>query len=154
MTQTTFRAAALLAAAALAAALGFGHSAPMPPRAPHPDGPAGRPDFGPGGPGLPFLRGVALSEAQQDRLFAIMHEAAPKRREHDKARRRAIEDLRAAANEDRFDEAKATASAQALGQAIAAEELLRVRTEAAVLALLTPQQRDSLRQERPPRNPR
>lgn len=154
---TTFRAAALLAAACLAASPAFGQSAPMPPGVQQMDGPDARLEPGGphgtwrGGPGLPFLRGIELTEAQQDRLFAIMHEGAPKRREHDKAQRKASEALRAAANEGKFDDAKASAAAAALGQAIAAEELLRARTEAQVLSLLTPQQRASLRQERPPR---
>jgi Spy/CpxP family protein refolding chaperone len=140
MTLTTIRAAALLAAC-LATAAAFGQSAPMPPGARQMDGPDARPEHSRRGPGLPFLRGIDLSEAQQDRLFAIMHEGAPKHREHDKARRKASEALRAASNEGKFDEARASAAAQALGQAIAAEELLRARTEAQVLGLLTPQQR-------------
>lgn len=102
----------------------------------------------------PFLAGVALSEAQQDRLFAIMHEAAPQRREHDKARRKAHEALRALSAADKFDEARAAAAAQALGQAIAAEELLCLRVDARVMGLLTPQQREQLRQDRAARGPR
>jgi len=143
MTLTTLRTAALLAAC-LAAAPAFSQSTPMPPGPRQMEGPDARPGPGPGGPhgpGLPFLRGIDLSEAQQDRLFAIMHESAPKRREHDKARRKAAEALRAASNDGKFDEARASAAAQALGQAIAAGELLRARTDAQVLGLLTPQQR-------------
>ncbi len=120
-------------------------------------GPERGPGHGPRGPGRgahPLLDGIELSEAQQDRLFAIMHEAAPKRREHDKAERRAIEALRAASRADKFDDAKAATAAQALGAAVAAEELLRVRTDAQVMALLTPQQREQLRSERPQRGPR
>ena len=120
-------------------------------------GPDRGPGHGPRGPGRgghPLLKGIELSEAQQDRLFAIMHEAAPKRREHGKAQRKAIEALRAASSADQFDDARAAAAAQALGAAVAAEELLRVRTDAQVMALLTPQQREQLRSERPARGPR
>lgn len=114
-------------------------------------------EHGPRGPGRgahPLLKGIELSEAQQDRLFAIMHEAAPKRREHDKAQRKAFEALRETSRADRSDDARAAAAAQALGAAVAAEELLRVRTDAQVMALLTPQQREQLRSERPARGPR
>ncbi|WP_159696819.1 Spy/CpxP family protein refolding chaperone [Massilia sp. 9I] len=144
MTFTSLRAAALLAAACLAGAPAFAQDGPPPPGL----------DRGPGGPGPHFLRGVDLSEAQQDRLFAIMHEAAPKRREIDKARRKAHEALREAAASASFDDAKAAAAAQALGQAVAADELLRVRTEAQAMALLTPQQREAQRKDRAPRGPR
>jgi Spy/CpxP family protein refolding chaperone len=54
-----------------------------------------------------------------------------------------------------FDESRASAQAQALGEAIAAEALLHARTHAEVLAVLTPEQReqaakrDTRRRERP-----
>jgi len=131
------------------------------PGGPGPDG--GRfDDFGgpgPGapGPGMPFghLHGLKLSEAQQDRLFAIMHAQAPQRREQDKAQRKAEQGLRELARAERFDDAKAVALTRELGQAVAAEELLRVRTDAQVLAVLTPEQRAQLRQrhERRERGP-
>ena len=150
------RIAAILGGACLAGALhapaAFAQS--MPPPGPERAGAERGPEHGPRGPRgpvrapHPLLDGIELSEAQQDRLFAIMHEAAPKRREADKAQRQAIEALRAAARADKFDDAKATAAAQALGQAVAAGELLRARTDAQVYALLTPQQRE---QQRGPR---
>lgn len=156
------RLAAILGGACLAGALhasaAFAQS--MPPDLDRPDargGPDRGPGHGPRNPGRgahPLLEGIDLSEAQQDRLFAIMHEAAPKRREHDKAQRKAFEALRAASGTDRFDDARAAAAAQAFGAAVAAEELLRVRTDAQVMAMLTPQQREQLRSERPARGPR
>ncbi|MGG7606015.1 Spy/CpxP family protein refolding chaperone [Massilia sp. BKSP1R2A-1] len=156
------RLAAILGGACLAGALhasaAFAQS--MPPELERPDargGPDRGPDHGPRNPGRgahPLLEGIDLSEAQRDRLFAIMHEAAPKRREHDKAQRKAFEALRAASGADRFDDARAAAAAQAFGAAVAAEALLRVRTDAQVMAMLTPQQREQLRSERPARGPR
>lgn len=157
--------AAALAAACLACAFPSAIARQLPPQnadqadhaGPGADAPPADAPRGPGpqayGP-HPFLAGVALSEAQQDRLFAIMHEAAPQRREHDKARRKAHEALRALSAADKFDEARAAAAAQALGQAIAAEELLRLRVDARVMGLLTPQQREQLRQDRATRGPR
>jgi protein CpxP len=169
--------AAILVAATFSAAPGaFAEPMPVPPppgeHMAGPDGGGDRaPDAGPGpgerrgpgghgphggrgGPGLPFLRGIDLSEAQQDRLFAILHAEAPQLREQDKAERKAHEALRAMAEAGDFNEAKASAQTKALGQAIAARELLRVRTAGQVMALLTPEQRARLKQERMPRAPR
>lgn len=105
-------------------------------------GPGGHgPRHGRGGPRLPQVEGVDLSEAQHDRLFAILHARAPQLREHDKQEDKARDALRAMADAGVYDEARAAAHAKALGQAIAARELLRVRTAAQVAALLTPAQR-------------
>ena len=148
--------AAALVAATLAgplhAAPGFDETMEAPPApADSEGGPGPGPDFGPrhhmGGPGLPFLRGIVLSEAQQDRLFAIMHAQAPQLREQDKAERKAIDALHAMMKAGQYDEARAAAQSKALGQAIAARELLRVRTAAQVMALLTPQQKEALARE-------
>jgi Spy/CpxP family protein refolding chaperone len=115
-------------------------------------GPGGHaPGRGMGGPGLPFLRGIALSEAQEDRLFAILHAQAPQLREQDKIEDRAHAALRAMAESGKFDEAQAARHTKALGQSIAARELLRVRSAAQVMALLTPEQRAQLQRERAPR---
>jgi Spy/CpxP family protein refolding chaperone len=117
-------------------------------------GPHGFGDHGPGAPGpdMPFgrmpLHRLKLTEAQQDKLFAIMHAQAPQRREQDKAIRKAHEALREQGRADRFDDARASALSRDLGQAVAAEALLQARTEAQMLALLTPEQREQLRQHR------
>jgi Spy/CpxP family protein refolding chaperone len=94
------------------------------------------------------MHGLKLSEAQQDKLFAIMHAQAPQRREHEKAIRKAHEALRELGHADKFDDAKAAALSRDLGQAVAAEALLQARTEAQALAVLTPEQREQLRQRR------
>jgi Spy/CpxP family protein refolding chaperone len=164
-------AVAALCAASYAAFLVPASAADQPPAAAQ-HGPGAAPGPGPGerGPGMPdapfehrpfdhwprgpmgvpgHLRHLDLSEAQQDKLFAIMHAAAPRRREQDKAERKAHEALRALSGEARFDEAKAAAAARDLGQAVAAGALLRSRVEAQVLAVLTPEQRERLRRDRP-----
>jgi len=128
-------AACLLAAPAI-------HAQPMPP------GGAPLADAGTGfGPGAPFLRGLDLSEAQQDRVFAILHEQAPKRRELEKAERKAHDALHALAGGTGFDAAAAGAHAQAFGRAIAEQELLQLRTDAQLMAVLTPEQRAQLRED-------
>jgi Spy/CpxP family protein refolding chaperone len=97
---------------------------------------------------MPSFRHLQLSEAQQDKLFAIHHAAAPQHRQQVKAVRHAHEALRALADAPRFDEARANAAARELGQAIAAEALLRTRVHAQMLAVLSPEQREQLRQRR------
>lgn len=125
---------------------GFGGHGPG---APGPDMP-----FGHGGPfGVPGLHRLQLSEAQQDKLFAVMHAAAPQRREQDKAERKAREALREMGQSGSFDETRASNLARNLGQAIAAGVVLQARTQAQVLAVLTPEQREQLRKERPPGPP-
>jgi Spy/CpxP family protein refolding chaperone len=112
-------------------------------------GPEGRGrGFGHGRGHGPF-GGLQLSEAQQDKLFAIEHAAAPQRRQQDKAVRRAHDALRALRDSTQFDEARAGAAARELGQAIAAEALLEARVHAQVVAVLTPEQREQLRKRRP-----
>lgn len=101
----------------------------------------GRGPGGHGAHGLPFLRGVTLTEAQQDRVFAIMHAAEPQQREQMKSAHKAHEALNAMAASGQFDEGKAAALAQTAGQAMAALALMHARTEAQVMALLTPEQR-------------
>jgi Spy/CpxP family protein refolding chaperone len=96
-----------------------------------------------------FAPGVALTEVQQDRAFAIMHAQAPQRRELDKQVRAAHDALRALSTGP-FDETRASSQAQALGRAVAAQELLHARTQAQLMALLTPDQRAQARQGRPP----
>jgi len=114
-------------------------------------GPGPHPGPHMGGPGLPFLRGIALSEAQEDRLFAILHAQAPQLREQEKAERKALEALDAMRESGRVDDAGAAAHARALGQAIAAQKLLHVRTAAQVMALLNPQQKQAIERRGAPR---
>jgi Spy/CpxP family protein refolding chaperone len=145
-------AAALLAACIAATAVTPAFAAGEPPiEADHDRGPGGH---GPGGPGpdMPFgrmpLHGLKLTDAQQDKLFAIMHAQAPERREREKAIRKAHEALRELGRADKFDDAKAGALSRDLGQAVAAAALLQARTESQALAVLTPEQREQLRQRR------
>jgi Spy/CpxP family protein refolding chaperone len=107
-----------------------------PPALPH------GPDRGPGmPPGPPWLRGLALTEAQQDKVFAILHAQMPALRERMRELHKAREALQQAARTDRFDEARATALADAVSRATAAVELMRARSDAAIWQVLTPEQR-------------
>lgn len=91
-----------------------------------------------------YLRGLKLSEAQQDKIFAIFHDQAPQMRERAKALRKAHEDLREQAFAEQNDEARAKALAEAAGKAAAEMALLHLRTERQVLAVLTPEQRQEI----------
>jgi len=133
-------AAVLIAAAIGSAATAFADTMPAPPPGERGAGPRH-------GPGMPFLRGIDLSEAQQDRLFAILHAEAPQLREQDKIEDKAREALRAMARSGNFNEAQASTHARALGQAIAARELLRVRSASQVMALLSAEQRAQVERE-------
>jgi protein CpxP len=101
-----------------------------------------------------FMHGVHLDEAQRDKVFAIMHAQEPMLREQAKAQRHAHEALRAMAVSGQFDEAKASALAQAAAKAMAAAELQRARSHAQIYALLTPEQRSQAAEGRPRREPR
>ena len=57
------------------------------------------------------------------------------------------------ADSGKFDEAKAATLAQTIGQAAASEALDRARDQAQFLALLTPEQRTKMQQEREQRGP-
>lgn len=134
-----------------------------------PDGPDGGPggrgpmgpppgagfSFDPGfGPQAPLFRGVELTEAQEDRIFAILHAEKPYLREQAKAAGKAHEALRALAEADKYDDAKAAALAQAAATASANIELQHVRTRQKLLAVLTTEQRKQQNQERPDDRPR
>lgn len=112
-------------------------------------GPGFRPGFG--GPGFggppPFLQGIALSDAQEDKVFAILHAEKPYLRDQAKAAAKAHDALRALAGADKYDDAKAAALAQAAAAASANIELQRVRTQQKLLAVLTPEQRKQQAQQ-------
>ncbi|SDD18658.1 protein refolding chaperone Spy/CpxP family [Massilia sp. PDC64] len=147
MKLTSLSAAAALLAACLAAAPAFATDEPDAPPTAGRHGPDADHERGPGMPfGHPPLHRLKLTEAQQDKVFAIMHAQAPQRRDYDKAIRKAHEALRELGRADRFDDAKANALSRDLGQAVAAQALLQARTEAQIQAVLTPEQREQLRQ--------
>lgn len=122
--------------------------------------PGAGPGFGPGfgmGPGPvrpPFFRGIELTEAQEDKVFAILHAEAPYLREQSKAEMKAREALHALADADRYDDGKAASLAQAAATASANVALQHVRTRQKLLAVLTPEQRKQLAEDKPGRPPR
>jgi periplasmic protein CpxP/Spy len=162
-------AAAMLALPVASHAAVDGDDAGGPPRGPsHPPRPDLRDDGdgprGPGRPGphspafgmpgdVPFLRGVELTEAQQDKVFAILHGQVPYLREQHKAREKAEHALFELHGAAKYDDAAAVKLAQASSQAMANITLQHLRTEQKVLAVLTPEQRKAVEEAkaRPPR---
>ena len=100
--------------------------------------------FGEGGPLPPHLKALRLSEAQQDRIFAIMHAAAPQAREQAKALRKAHHGLHELATAAKYDDARAKALSDALANAVSETALLHARTHHQVYEVLTPEQRELL----------
>lgn len=92
----------------------------------------------------PLPPDLGLSEAQQDRLFALHHAQAPRLRQLQREADAGLRALHALAAADSFDAARAGTAAEHYGRALAA--LLRVRTEleARFRAVLTPAQRQAL----------
>ena len=123
-------------------------------------GPGGLPPgFGPGpGPGPdghpPLFRDVELTDAQEDKIFAILHAEKPYLREQARAAAKADEALRALATADKYDDAKAASLAQAVATAGANIALQHVRTRQKLLAVLTPEQRQKQAEQRKERDDR
>ena len=104
---------------------------------------------GPGTPGLPpFLHGIELSEAQQDKVFAATYAQAPLLRDQEKIAFKAHAQLRELAASSAYDDAKAGALASTAAQAMATISLQQARLEQQLLAVLTPQQRKQAQQRR------
>lgn len=99
----------------------------------------------PGGmPIPPYLHGLELTEAQQDKLFALMHDHAPNERDQLKRAVKAMADLRRLAASDHFDADKARILAENHGQALTQMALMHAELNANVRSLLTPDQRRQL----------
>ena len=133
-----------------------GHRGDGPGEGPGPGfGPGSGFGFGPRFDGVPpYLRGVELSEAQQDRIFAIVHGQVPYLREQARARDKADRALFALHGAAKYDDAAAVRLAQAAAQADANITLSHLRTEQKVLGVLTAGQRESLDERRNGRPPR
>jgi Spy/CpxP family protein refolding chaperone len=117
------------------------------------------PGFPPPPPGLdiphgeplpPFLRGLVLSEEQQDRIFDLQQAARAAQRGRVKALMRARDELRQLSLSMEFDEARARRLAEAMAAAQAELELQRARIDQQLVKLLTPEQRSQLLRRPPP----
>lgn len=106
-----------------------------------------------GEPGVPrHLKALNLTQDQQDKIFAIVHEQAPAKYTQHKQQRETLEALRTLAQADKFDEAKAQQLADQLGKLEKEKVLNRLKTEAKINAILTPEQRAKAREFKAPEN--
>lgn len=99
-------------------------------------------DFG----GFGAMRALDLSEAQQDKIFALRHDLAPKMREQMKAVREASVNLRELMEADKYDEARVKDLADARAAAMSEMTQMRLQTEHQVVQLLTEEQRAKLKE--------
>ena len=102
------------------------------------------PEFPPPGAMPRFLRGLALTEAQDDKLFSLMHAGMPRVRELLRVASNAMEELRGLAAADTFDAEKARLLAETQAKAMAQVALMHAELDVKVRALLTPEQRKQL----------
>ena len=86
------------------------------------------------------LRGIALSDEQQDRVFGILYAAAPAIHDQQKALRRAREALDNLITTVPYEETRANVLSDALARAEGHLAMLRARTDHEIYQLLTAQQ--------------
>jgi len=155
-----FRIPFLLGGTVLALPLLVSAAPPTPPGPKLPDaceaGFHGRPLRPPGPPMGPeedrpprFLMDLNLTDEQQDKVFAIMHAAAPALRDQSKAVRKARDALHELSQSSQFNEAAAAALAQTQGSAESRLALLRTHLEHQVYSILTADQRRQAAERRP-----
>ncbi|HEY4372218.1 MAG TPA: Spy/CpxP family protein refolding chaperone [Burkholderiales bacterium] len=96
-----------------------------------------------------MLRGVKLSDAQRDKIFAIHHAAEPQVYEKFKVLRKSREDLRAIGPMTaQFDEARAKSAIDAAARAKADLQLMRLRSAHEIYGVLTAEQKAQVDQNR------
>ena len=89
----------------------------------------------------PFLRDLKLTEAQQDKVFELMHSQMPTMRAQLKAVRKIAEELNRQTLSDHYNPAEVKALADKLASAISDMVVMHTAADAKFRALLTPEQR-------------
>jgi periplasmic protein CpxP/Spy len=92
-----------------------------------------------------LLHQLDLSEAQKDKVFAITYTEIPQMREHRKQHHQLMDELVATSRADQFDDKKAQGLADKIAVLEKQEALEHARTDAKLYALLTPEQKDKLK---------
>ena len=103
---------------------------------------------------MSFVRGLHLTDAQDDQIFKILHDSAPALRERMKILRPAREELDRLIRADAFDAERAREIANTQAQAIAEVARLRAETMHRIRAILSPEQRAMLDRRREERHQR
>lgn len=95
--------------------------------------------------GVPHhLAALNLSEAQQDKVFELMHAQMPTARQADKQRLQLTEELHKLSSSDTYNEAKAKQLSEKLAAIEKEVALNRATTNHQVYQILTPEQRKQL----------
>jgi periplasmic protein CpxP/Spy len=92
----------------------------------------------------PHLRGLALTEAQQDKVFEIVYPLLPSMRDNRKQKHELVQALRKLGNSDSLDEAKLKELSEKLATLEKNEAINRTRVESKIYAVLTLEQREKL----------
>jgi len=95
------------------------------------------------------LHRLDLSEAQQDKIFDIMHAQAPAMREQMKSLRNSEKELQALKATPDYSEAKARQLVDQIAKQRADMEMSRLQAERKVMDILTPEQRKQLAETKP-----
>ncbi|MEW6765495.1 MAG: Spy/CpxP family protein refolding chaperone [Pseudomonadota bacterium] len=99
------------------------------------------------GPGMHhMLRDLDLSETQREQIEQIMQAQSPKMREQAKVLRETRKAMRELARADALDEGQLQVLSAKLAESMSAMQADRIRTQHAVFALLTPEQRAEARE--------
>jgi len=88
-----------------------------------------------------WLQGIELDEAQQDRIFEILHESAAAQRKAHRTAERTHHQLKHIGLSTDYNESAARKLSDQHAQAIAELTMLRVRNEKRILEVLKPEQR-------------
>ncbi len=98
-----------------------------------------------------FLQTIELTEAQEDKIFQLMHAQAPAMREQHKILHKAREELYTLSNSNAFSDSikeKSRKLATTIGSTLAEIELMRAETDARIRSLLDDKQRKQLDENR------
>lgn len=100
-----------------------------------------------GKPGMPpYLRGLQLSTAQEDQIFALTYPQIPTMRDQHKQHMQLMDELRTATQADKFDEAKVQQLADKIANLEKEKIVTSARNDAKIFAILTPEQRVKARE--------
>lgn len=103
---------------------------------------------------MPFMRGLNLSETQQDQIFKLMHDQAPALREKAKEMHKANAELHALGFSPNYSEARAKALSETSAQAGAQLAQMRTANANRIYQLLTPEQRQKMEEMKTSFEPR
>lgn len=96
----------------------------------------------------PYLQGLQLSATQEDQIFALTYPQIPTMRNQHKQRMQLMEELRAASQTDKFDEAKVQQLADKMASLEKEKIMTHARNNAKIFAILTPEQRTKVREHK------